>query len=64
MLKGYLIYLTKKNESIALIKTVEQPINKTDSLFIIHSYELNPKTMTAAQISIQYIKKHQVKQSE
>ena len=64
MLKGYLINLTKKYENITLIKTVEQPITKADSQFVIHYYELDTRKMTVKEASVQNINKQQVKQSE
>ena len=64
MLKGYLINLTKKNQDRILIKTVEQPINKEDSQFVIHCYEIDTQKMTSKEIATQNINKQQVKQSE
>ena len=64
MLKGYLISLTKKNKSIILLETVEQPLDKLRTQFVLHTYEINTKTRVKKETAIKSIARGRVKQYE
>ena len=64
MLRGYLISLTKKNKSILVLETVEQPVDKLRLQFVLHTYEINTKTRVEKETAIKSITRGRVKQSE
>jgi len=63
-LNGYLISLEKKKNNILRLRTVEQPVAKTDEFFTVHSYEVDMTSNTAKETTAERVNRQTVRQHE